>query len=390
MYKKLCFVILVVAVSIGCAVVSRAAELPEFKHVIVFAKEGTFAGWPANNGIWIWGNEILAGLVTGEYREKGGHNKDSDDVAILARSTDGGETWSSFDPDNYTEDGGRVNPPPGGINFAHPGFAMKVAKEPESFWFSYDRGSNWQGPYNFGNLMNHSELDDLEFTSRTDYIVNGPDDCFIFMSAEPGSSGSDVTFTARTTDGGATFNFVSWIVPKSDDARGVMPSTVRCSATKLVTVVRRRSGDCWVDCYVSNDNGSSWTFQSKVGDTGDWNGNPPAMVRLRDGRLCCVYGNRDVARIYARYSEDEGQTWLEEFTIRDDFKRDSEDDPDLGYPRIVQRPDGKLVAVYYWATEQNFHQHIAATIWSPGGNNGDINRDGVVNFLDLAGVAAQK
>jgi hypothetical protein len=38
---------------------------------------------------------------------------------------------------------------------------------------------------------------------------------------------------------------------------------------------------------------------------------------------------------------------------------------DLGYPRLVQRPDGKLVAMYYWATKENPEQHIAASIWQP-------------------------
>ena len=41
------------------------------------------------------------------------------------------------------------------------------------------------------------------------------------------------------------------------------------------------------------------------------------------------------------------------------------DDPDLGYPRVVQRADGKIVTIYYYATEENPEQHIAATIWDP-------------------------
>ena len=38
---------------------------------------------------------------------------------------------------------------------------------------------------------------------------------------------------------------------------------------------------------------------------------------------------------------------------------------DLGYPRMVQRPDGKLVTIYYFTTSENPEQHIAATIWDP-------------------------
>ena len=36
---------------------------------------------------------------------------------------------------------------------------------------------------------------------------------------------------------------------------------------------------------------------------------------------------------------------------------------DLGYPRMVQRPDGKVVTIYYFNTKDVPAQHIAATIW---------------------------
>src|SRR5207245_2117723 len=40
---------------------------------------------------------------------------------------------------------------------------------------------------------------------------------------------------------------------------------------------------------------------------------------------------------------------------------------DLGYPRSVQRPDGKVVTVYYfWDGEAGPERHVAATIWDPG------------------------
>ena len=30
-------------------------------HVKVYCEAGRFGGWPANHGIWSWGNEILVG-----------------------------------------------------------------------------------------------------------------------------------------------------------------------------------------------------------------------------------------------------------------------------------------------------------------------------------------
>jgi len=38
---------------------------------------------------------------------------------------------------------------------------------------------------------------------------------------------------------------------------------------------------------------------------------------------------------------------------------------DLGYTRSVQRPDGKIVTIYYYNTVENPEQHIVATIWDP-------------------------
>ena len=40
-----------------------AADEP--RHVKVYFQKGMFGGWPANHGIWSWGNEILVGFGMG-------------------------------------------------------------------------------------------------------------------------------------------------------------------------------------------------------------------------------------------------------------------------------------------------------------------------------------
>ncbi|HUW20239.1 MAG TPA: sialidase family protein, partial [Sedimentisphaerales bacterium] len=338
-------------------------------HTIVYGGPDIFCGWPANNGVWTWGDyEILVSFVYGPYVEIPGHNLGSPSYTGLGRSLDGGLTWTMEDPPNFVGDGGTPVPSPGGINFAHPDFAWRTESYTSQgqFFISYDRGHNWQGPYTCGALMSHPELAGLNNSSRTDYVVNGPDDCLIGMSVN-GCGPTDRAFMARTTDGGATFNFVSWINPEPCTTRGVMPSTVRISENKLVTTLRRKNPGDWIDAFVSYDNGSSWSFLSKVADTYTWNGNPPALVRLTDGRLACACGNRLDRTIEARISEDEGATWTAEIILRGDYQTDIYNDPDLGYCRMVQRPDGKLVTMYYWATPEHPTHHIAATIWDPGG-----------------------
>jgi len=358
------------------------------EHSIVASQPGIFYGWPANNGLWSWdgGREILVGISRGKFDERRGHNTfgQADPAegidSVLGRSLDGGRTWTIEDPANFVGDGGRPVPSLGGIVFNQPGFALRAvgfgyhgSADPQgSFFISTNRGRSWAGPFQFTGLMQDANLQNMDCTTRTGYLVTGRDTCLFFMSArlKQGGGGRDKTFVAETTDGGKTFHFVSWIVPLSDPHRAVMPAVARLPDGTIVVALRRRvPGDdntpCWVDCYGSKDNGRTWSFFSRVGETGGWNGNPPALVTLKDGRLTCAYGDRSRVKMFARLSADGGKTWGEEIVLREDFQRARYGDMDFGYPRLEQNHRGELVALYYWATEALIEHHIAATIWGP-------------------------
>ena len=108
------------------------------------------------------------------------------------------------------------------------------------FFVSQDRRWSWQGPYHFGTLMDARELTDMRLSSRTGYVVTGRHACLMFMSARPnGKDYADRSFVAETTDGGKTFQFVSWIVPREDPHRAVMPSPVRLADDSLAVASRR-------------------------------------------------------------------------------------------------------------------------------------------------------
>ena len=63
----------------------------------------------------------------------------------------------------------------------------------------------------------------------------------------------------------------------------------------------------------------------------------------------------------SRLSRDGGRTWEPEIILRQDSGG-----RDLGYPRSVQRPDGKVVTIYYiWDEQTGPERYIAATIWDP-------------------------
>ena len=86
------------------------------------------------------------------------------------------------------------------------------------------------------------------------------------------------------------------------------------------------------------------------------------MIRLQDGRICLVWGFRgEPYSIRARLSSDGGQSWSDDYVLRDDGAS-----RDVGYPRVVQRPDGKVVAVYYFTDAKTGpERYIGATLWDP-------------------------
>jgi hypothetical protein len=317
-----------------------------------------------------------------DYAEISSHNivENAPLISVLARSTDGGKTWNLFDPENYVGDDVVKSELSEPINFMHDGFALRVSgdtyhgdsDQQGRLFYSYDKGSTWNGPFNLGNVASLKRFQGYILTPRTDYLVLSKNECLIFITSRVESTGlSDKTSVIKTTDGGLTFELISpWVVPCSDPHRAAMPNTVRLADDEYVMTLRRRvvpdRNTCWIDCYGSKDGGKTWEFLSKVGDTGAHNGNPPALVKLNDGRLCAIYGNRTEEKILGRYSSDDGKTWGDEFVLRDGFfTKEKSDMKDLGYCRLVQNADGDLIAIYYWACEENRQQHIAASIWTP-------------------------
>ena len=346
----------------------------EVEHVIVFQQKGRYGGWPANHGAWIWGNEIVVGFDDGVFNlTQRGHpiTRTISPKQRLARSLDGGESWTLEEPpdlelpsdvgyqDNYPPGTGRpLSNCPGGIDFTHADFAFtaRMTKNPgvSRFYYSYDRGKKWAGPFrlpNFGHLGT---------AARTDYIVNGKRDLSLFITLAKANGKEGRPGMVRTLDGGKSWRLVSLIgdEPAADDY-AIMPSTTRVEGTTLLTAVRHRG---FLRLFRSNDDGKSWHENAGgSGTLGTGRGNPASLIRLRDGRLALAYGYRAAPfGLRVRMSTDGGRTWHDERILRDDGGND-----DLGYPRSVQRPDGKVVTVYYHNVDKDQERFIAATIWNP-------------------------
>ncbi len=395
-------------VSCGHSSSEEIKHVKDAQHAVIYYQPGRFAGWPANNAAFIFDNdEIVTGFTEAPYKKTDGHNADKPYLNWLARSTDGGNTWTAADPDNYAGDFGDqpnlqtiVTP----VNYQQPGFAMRVvgagyhgANDGRAhFFYSYDTGKTWNGPYGFGDLLSWPELTEAgfdELTPRTDYIVNDSSHCLLFFSArKKGVFASDRLFCIETTDGGQTYSFLGWVVgpegtatnpvkvelfedtdknPDANECRAAMSQSQKLDDGTLVSIIRRKfivDGEAtdkhWIDAYASTDGGKTWHFLSKIADTGDENGNPPAFALTKDGRLCVVYGERAAGTIHVVYSADKGKTWSQPEILMNGFWSEDMQLNDLGYPRVVCRSDGKMVAMYYYSTKENPH-HLRATIWTP-------------------------
>ncbi|HYO84423.1 MAG TPA: sialidase family protein [Bryobacteraceae bacterium] len=362
----------------GAALVLTSAGLFGFieprsaKHGVVFQEPGRFGGWPANHGAWSWGREMLVGFEVGQFRNtEQGHAIDYTKPAehVLARSSDAGETWTIERPEGLrpppgekvagvpTQEGGRpLTDCSGGVDFTNPGFAFtarmtSIHAGQSRFYYSSDRGKTWEGPCRLPDFGQKG------IAARTDYLVNGKHDMTMFLTAAKSNGREGRVICVRTTDGARTWKMLGFVTPEPEgNDYAIMPSSVRLGPSTILTAVRYRK---FIDLFRSTDDGQTWENAGRpAAETG---GNPPSLTRLKDRRLVLTYGYRQQPYgIRARVSKDDGSTWGEEIVVRSDGGN-----WDLGYPRTLERPDGKLVTVYYFNSAASKERFIASTIWQP-------------------------
>src|SRR5436305_10246074 len=241
-----------------------AAQPKDVKNVVVYRESGRYAGWPANDGIWSWGNEILVGFERGYFKfSDNRHSIDWDRPAehVLARSLDGGETWELEHPESlkpspgalvakvHTEPGGKaLTDCPDAIDFTNPNFAFSVRMEdvnvgPSRFYYSYDRGKNWKDPFRLPNFGQKG------IAARTDYLVNGPHDLTMFLTAAKSNRQEGRIICVRTRDGGRSWQMLGFGGPEpGGDDFAIMPSSARLGSHTLLTAIRHPG---WIELYRS-------------------------------------------------------------------------------------------------------------------------------------------
>jgi len=335
------------------------------QNIIIYKEPGHYGGWPANQGLWQWGDELVAGFTATYYKETTtDHRIDRTKPShrVQARSLDGGKTWKVEADQPYSD---RKEEPEAvslkvPLNFTAPDFAMMFRFKglhvgPSWFYTTHDRCKTWQGPFKF-------DVEGVDgISTRTDLIPLGPRECLMLGSCGKKSDNKEGRiFCARTADGGLTWKLQGDIgeePPKGGFA--IMPSTVRTATGALLMTIRMEKPSFTIQLWRSDNLGQTW---SKVSDvTGNIGGNPPATVLLPYGRLCVTYGYRKKAAVIrARLSSDEGNIWSPEIILRADGF-----DGDLGYPRTIVRPDGRVLTIYYFNGPRGEDRAIEGTFWTP-------------------------
>jgi hypothetical protein len=275
---------------------------------------------PNNGGIWTWGNEILVMYVNGPHKKGPGCGSHSTQEGApgttydTSRSLDGGVTWGDHRIafERYTARCGWPNPQPvrltKPLNFRNADTIVHFQRDDAGktcLYISTDRGRSWSGPYN--NIPKFKN----GVSGRTNYEVTGPLSLTAYMemadTSVPGCSRYP-SHAVRTTDGGLTWRLGPEI-----------SSLTPCGQGKRV----------------------------------EWDTHP-SVARIDDNTLIASFR-----------SGNEGDTWSETITLRDDAYG-----WDTGYPIATVRADGKIVVCYWMKTvDQNQPNYIAATIWDAANVN---------------------
>jgi hypothetical protein len=336
------------------------------KHYTVFAEKGRFGGWPANYGIWNWGSTISVGFQDCAFRlvGEGNHAIDKDKPRILkqARFIPSEERWTIEEPQTFQQTNMRVlqsDQWSESLDFTAQETGLFFLRHLESdgamySYYTIDAGHSWIGPFEV-RIFDGRKID-----PRIDYVIEGPQQATVFLTAYKDDGQEGRVFCIRTVDGGKSWVFCSWI-GKEEAGFTIMPSTVKLNdGTFLVAVRWQREGRWGIDLYSSTDDCKSWTVLSQVVE-GEGLSNPPSMLQLADGRLCLCYGYRSSPYgIRYKLSNDNGVSWQDEKILREDGGN-----WDLGYVRSTQLPSGDVLAAYYFCADKSKERTIEATVFTP-------------------------
>ncbi len=377
----------------------RPRRARDAEHSIVYRNDTEYCGWPFYCGLWqVPGGDLVVGFkkIANSYGNAGevSHTKLTvgQGELVLIRSSDGGRCWdpstqqSVFRLSTTVEEISAQGPsdysPEGPLDFDDRNVlimsgAVPALLKPESrAWLraSADGGRTWRRPI----LLPLGGLTSLTGHGSSMVRADGMNLLGLSTTTPDGWTNRPLVYASDT---GVEWRFLSFITPIGDAGSAVSdragpvlfgairhfyPRLIPLADNRIVASVRfqRDARDVmWTDMFESEDGGRTWRFLSRVND---W-GAPGDIVQMHDGRIVCVYGYRvRPPGVRARVSEDGGRTWGGEIILRDDGGS-----WDLGYPRVIEHEDGKLLTVYCMNLKEDRIQmnggvrHIAQTVFVP-------------------------
>jgi len=333
---------------------AKPARPKRMHHVVVYRREDEFSSWPFNGGMWkVDENNILVAFMNHkcDYTIPGNlsHNRiETFGRIALARTADQGQTWQ--DPVTLAKNlevterilyGREENSEP--VDFFDPNVLLCCWSSPNS---SDERAKAWikisqDGGRTWGKARRIPSFHFLRIQGRPSYILRPDGVLLLMLTAQGKNDPHDRPVVYASYDGGCNWTHMSYIAG-SKDYRMICPSPIILKNGRIIASVRCKPTvfTGWTETYFSDDGGRTWSFLSRVNDSGA----PGHLTLLKDGRIFCVYGyRRPPYGIRARISEDEGRSWGREWIIRDDGGSF-----DLGYPRAVELSDNRVLMVYYF------------------------------------------
>ncbi|WP_436927495.1 sialidase family protein [Halosimplex amylolyticum] len=350
-------------------------SLQDVTHSVVHRNPDEFAAWPFNGGMWLLGDEEVAvGFFAHDcdYAVEShlNHRRISTYGEIrLSRTHNGGNTWESPEvvgrfPDISEQVLHGRTVEVDSVDLSDPETLLMAWAAPD-FWaewsepwirLSEDGGHTWSDPMGLPTFHHEG------VQGRPSTFVRDDGTVLLFGSAISETSPSPRASVYASFDGRANWTFLSYLTPQAEYAT-ICPTAVQRDDGTLVATVRCNPAwdALWTECYISEDQGQTWTFRSRVTD----HGAPGQLLRLSDGRLLYVYGYRHPPYgVRAVVSDDGGSTWGPKFVVRDDGGC-----PDLGYPRAVEVEPGRVLTAYYFTEEDptipmnGGVRYVAATVF---------------------------
>jgi hypothetical protein len=370
------------------------------ENSVVYRNDREFAGWPFIGGLWTTADgHYVLGFDKKACDYAAPTDVNHDEVAkigpqsVVIRSEDRGRTWDSgslqvlFDR-SIDEDGNFAGAPEDysghpPVDFADADVLVASSASPDycrphsRAWIrlSADGGLSWRPPILVPMVGLHG------LSGHGSSLVRPDGVSLVFLTAISADGWKRRPVVFASIEGGSNWTFLSFIAPNIDDGaadsdrtgplrfgahRYFYPRGILLPGGRILASIRCQrdpTSILWTEMFQSNDGGRTWRFLSRVND---W-GAPGDIVRMADGRIACVYGYRlPPFGVRARISEDDGRTWGRELVLRDDGGS-----WDLGYPRVIEREPGTLLAVYYMNRRDDPIQmnggvrHIAQTVFIP-------------------------